>query len=269
MSEFPCPGPVTVDLRLGGGSCDVRAEPRDTALVEVEPYDNSDTARQAARDTRTELSGDTLVISAPEAGGWLFRRSPRLRVTVAVPTGSSGRLRVASADVTCHGEWDQVKVNTASGDVYVERVTGDLTVNSASGDIRAGQVDGRLTVNTASGDVSVNRVLSSVEIKGASADVEIGELGGDLRTSTASGDIQIGSARQGAISVNSASGDVSVGVVAGTGVWLDLNTLSGRTSSDLEMGEQAPPPSGHELSVQVRTMSGDINIHRINQPRPA
>jgi hypothetical protein len=268
MSEFSCPGPVTVDLRLGGGSCEIHAEQRDTALIEVEPYDNSDAAREAARDTRVELSGDTLVISAPEAGGWLFRRTPRLRVTAAVPTGSSGRLRVASADITCHGEWSQVKLNTASGDVYVERVTGDLSVNSASGDVRAGQVDGRLTVNTASGDVSANRVVGSVEVKGASAEVEIDDLGGDLRSSTASGDVRIGSARQGAISVNSASGDVSVGVVAGTGVWLDINTLSGRTDSDLDVGEQTPP-RGHDLSIQVRTMSGDVTIHRVIQPTAA
>jgi hypothetical protein len=268
MPEYPCSGPVTVDLRLGGGSCEIRAEPRDTALVEVEPYDNSDAAREAARDTRVELSGDTLVISAPETGGWLFRRAPRLRVTAAVPTGSSGRLRVASADISCYGEWDQVKANTASGNVYVERANGDLSINSASGDIRAGQIDGRLTVNTASGDIATTRVIGPVEIKGASADVEIDEIGGDLRTSTASGDVRVGSARQGAISVNSASGDVSLGVVAGTGVWLDLNTLSGRTRSDLSVGEQSPP-TGHDLSIQVRTMSGDIDIHRVNPPTAA
>lgn len=268
MSEFACSGPVTVDLRLGGGSCELRAEPRETALVEVEPYDNSEASRDAARDTRVELSGDALVISAPETGGWLFRRAPRIRVTATVPTGSTGRLRVASADVSCHGEWEQVKVNTASGDVYVEQVSGDLSVNTASGDVRTGNVDGRLTVNTASGDVTANRVIGAVEIKGASADVEVEEIGSDFRTSTASGDIRVGSARQGSITVNSASGDVSLGVVAGTGVWLDLNTLSGRTRSDLEMGEQSPP-SGHALSIQVRTMSGDIEIHRVNQPTAA
>jgi DUF4097 and DUF4098 domain-containing protein YvlB len=263
MPEFSCPGPIIVDLRLGGGSCDIRAEARDTAVVEVEPYDSSDAAQQAARDTRVELSGDTLVISAPETGGWLFRRAPRLRVTATVPTGSTGRLRVASADITCQGQWGQVKVNSASGDIFIEHVTGDLSINSASGDARSGQVDGRLTVNTASGDVTANKVVGAVEIKGASADVEIDEIGGDLRINTASGDIRIGTARHGAITVNSASGDVSLGVAAGTGVWLDLNTLSGRTRSDLAMGDQSPA-SGHDLSIQVRTMSGDIDIHRVN-----
>jgi DUF4097 and DUF4098 domain-containing protein YvlB len=262
MTEFPCPGPVTVDLRLGGGVCEIRAEERDTAMVEVEPYDGTDAARQAARDIRVELSGDTLVIAAPEVGGWLFRRSPRLRVTAAVPAGSSGRLRVASADITCHGEWAQVKIYTASGDAHLEHVTGDLAVNSASGDVRAGQVGGRLTVNTASGDVSANRVGGPVEIKGASAGVDIDDLGADLRSTTASGDVRVGTARRGTVTVNSASGDVTIGVVTGTGVWLDLNTLSGRTSSDLNMSGDTPA-TGHDLTIQVRTMSGDIDVHRV------
>jgi DUF4097 and DUF4098 domain-containing protein YvlB len=140
-------------------------------------------------------------------------------------------------------------------------------VNSASGDVRAGRVDGGLSVNTASGDVKAQHVGGSAEVKGASADVEIDDLGGDLRSNTASGDVRVGAARQGTLRVNSASGDVSVGVVPGVGVWMDLNTLSGRTSSDLNMSGDSPPAS-HDLTVQVRTLSGDIKIHRVSQPTP-
>lgn len=265
MYEFSSSGPVAVDLRVGGGTCELRAEPRDTATVSVEPGDDSDAASDAARQTRVELSGDTLVITAPESGGWLFRRVPRLHVTVTVPTGSSGRVRVASADLSCSGEWSHLKVSTASGDVQVEQVTADLTVNSASGDIRVGQVDGRLTVHTASGDITATRVGGPVEVKGASADVDIEELGDGLRLNTASGDVRVGTCRQGTVAVNSASGDVSIGIAAGTGVWLDLNTLSGRTSSDLDVRGDAPP-TGHSLSLQVRTISGDIQLHRVNPP---
>lgn len=268
MYEFHCAGPITVDLRLGGGTCEIRAETGETATVEIEPFDGSEAGREAASQTRVELSGDTLTITAPEAGGWLFRRAPRLRVIATVPTGSTGRLRVASADLTCHGQWSELKANTASGDLYVEQVSADLSVNSASGDVRVNQVGGRLNVNTASGDVSATRVAGHVEVKGASADVEVEELGGGLRSSTASGDLRIGTARQGDITVNSASGDVSIGVQAGTGVWMDLNTLSGRTRSDLEASD-GTPPNGHELSVQVRTISGDIELHRVNRAAAA
>jgi hypothetical protein len=271
MPEFPCPGPITVDLRLAGGTVDLHAEPRETAAVEVSPYDTSDASQQAAEQTRVELAGDTLMIAAPDNSGWAIRlRAPRLRVTVRVPTGSGARLRVAAADVTGHGEWSQVKLSAASGDAYLERVTGDLTVNTASGDVRAVQVDGRLTVVTASGDVSAQQVAGSIDVKSASGDVQVEEAGADVNVKTASGDTQVRAARYGAVRTTTVSGDVSVGVVSGTGVWLDLNTLSGRTHSDLTVTDGSGPDASPDLAVHVRTVSGDIGLHRVNLPtRPA
>lgn len=267
MPEFPCSTPITVDLRLGGGSVELHAEPRDTAVVEVAPYDGSEASQEAAAQTRVELTGDTLVIAAPEGSGWLLRRSPKLLVTARVPAGSSARLRIASADVTCHGEWTQVKLNSASGDAYIEQVAEDLTVNTASGDVRAVRIGGRLTVKTASGDVSAERVGGAVDITSASGDVQIDETGTDTNVKTASGDTRVGAARHGTVRATTVSGDVSVGVVAGTGVWLDLTTLSGRTRSDLEMGaEGGNAGASHNLTLHVRTVSGDIEIRRVTVP---
>jgi hypothetical protein len=266
MPEFATSGPVTVDARLAAGSLDLQAEPRQSAQVEITPYDDSDTAHEAAARTRVELTGDTLLIVAPETGGWLLRRSPKLRVTVRVPTGSAARLRVANADTACHGEWSQFRLNTASGDAYVEHTTGDLTVNSASGNVRTGRIGGRLTVKTASGDVSAQEVAGSVDVKSASGDVQVDLAGADLAVATASGDATVGAARRGTLRTNTVSGDVSVGVVTGTAVWLDLNTISGRTHSDLNVGEPAGKVADHELTVLVRTVSGSIDVHRTNQP---
>jgi hypothetical protein len=269
MPEFPRTEPVNADVRLAGGSLEIHAEPRDTVAVDVTPYDSSEASREAAENIRVELSGDTLLIAAPEGGGWLLRRSPRIRVTARVPSGSIARLRVASADVTCHGDWAQVKLNTASGDAYVEHVAGDLSVNSASGDVRAVRVDGRLTVNTASGDISAQQVTGGVEAKSASGDVEIDDAGTDVNVKTASGDIRVRAARHGSIQVSTASGDTSVGVVVGTAVWMDLNTMSGKTRSDLDMAGGAGEAPGHDLTVQVRSMSGDIELHRVAAPTAA
>jgi Putative adhesin len=266
MPEFPCSSPITVDLRIGGGSVELHAEPRDTAVVEVLPYDGSDGAQEAAAQTRVELSGDTLLIAAPEASGWLLRRSPRLRVTARVPAGSGGRLRVASADVSCHGEWGQVKLNSASGDVYLEHVSEDLTVNTASGDIRAMRIGGRLAVKTASGDVSVDQVGGPVDVTSASGDVHVDTAGSDVTVKTASGDTVVRAARQGTLRATTVSGDVSVGVVAGTGVWLDLTTLSGRTNTDLSMDAEGGTGTHHDLTLHVRTVSGDIEIRRVTTP---
>ena len=64
--------------------------------------------------------------------------------------------------------------------------------------------------------------------------------------------------------VNTVSGDVGIGVKSGTGVWLDVGTVSGRTRNGLDMGaggEASGSAGGHDLSLQLRTVSGDIDIH--------
>jgi hypothetical protein len=52
-------------------------------------------------------------------------------------------------------------------------------------------------------------------------------------------------------------------VASGTGVWLDLNTVSGSTRSNLDMNQGAPPAGGHALTLRVATVSGDITINRV------
>jgi DUF4097 and DUF4098 domain-containing protein YvlB len=135
-------------------------------------------------------------------------------------------------------------VNTASGDLHAIRVDGKLNVHTASGDISTRQVGGDVTANTASGDVAIDSAAAGV------------------RVNSASGDVRLGVVRRGTVRVDSASGDVSIGVAAGTGVWLDVTTMSGSTRSDLEMTGNAQP-AGHELSLQIRTMSGDIELRRV------
>jgi hypothetical protein len=268
MHEFPCPTPITMNIKLAGGAADVYAVERETAAVEVEPYDDSSAAREAAERIHVELRGDTLVVECPTGSGWLSRQRNRVRVHAWVPIDSALNSSVASADVACHGRFAAVTANGASGDLRVEEVTGDLVVNTASGDVHAGRVGGRLQVDSASADVRAAYVGGDAKTDSASGDVEIDELGGGLSANTASGDLRVGVTRGGTVKVNSASGDVTIGVPAGTLAWLDLSSMSGSTHSDLAMTDGAEPVATGEaaLNVQVRTMSGDIHVHRVAQP---
>jgi hypothetical protein len=54
-----------------------------------------------------------------------------------------------------------------------------------------------------------------------------------------------------------------VGVRAGTGVWLDLNTISGTTRNGLDMTAAPSGANGHQLNLRVQTISGDIGVHRV------
>jgi DUF4097 and DUF4098 domain-containing protein YvlB len=241
MREFECSQPITLAVTLPAGSLDVVAEPRDTATVDVQSYD----AGQDADDrTIVELRGDTLVVELPH-GSWRRWRASRIQVRVRVPEDTRLRLKLASADARCEGRYGASSASSASGDVGIEHVAGDLSVDAASGDVRLGRVDGNLSVDTASGDL----VLA--------------EAGSSARVRTASGDVRLESVHRGETSVGTASGDVKIGVAAGTGVWLDLSTASGTTRSDLDMGADGPSNRTPDLTLRIRTASGDIQLRRV------
>jgi DUF4097 and DUF4098 domain-containing protein YvlB len=120
-------------------------------------------------------------------------------------------------------------------------------------------------VETASGDVSSRLTGGATKVSTASGDVEIDQANSAVNVSTASGDVAVGAPRQGEVQVKTASGDVALRVPAGTGVWLDLNTISGTTRSDLDMAAEAPA-AGPSLTLRVRTLSGDIEVYRTAQP---
>ena len=269
MKEFDCPRPVPVAVKLGGGALEIVAEPRDTASVQVSPWDNSEASREAAERTLVELRDGRLVIEANEGGPlWLWRNG-RVRVDLRVPLDCPLTVKVASADVRCGGRYGEVSLTTASGDAAVEHVTGDAAIHTASGHVLFERVDGRASISGASGDVTVTRVYGDISGGTASGDLTVEEAGASVKVNTASGDLRVGCVRRGTVRLKSASGDVFVGVAQGTSVWLDVNTASGRTRNGLTM-DAGPPANGQaQLDLAIRTASGDVDIHRVVMPAAA
>lgn len=256
-----------VDVELEAGTVQVIAEERDAPSATVEPADDSNVSHDAAAKTRVELRGNTFYVHAPKSRR-LLGRSAKLTIEIRTPLGSSLKAVTASADVTCRGRLCEVAVTTASGHVEIERATGDAHIKTASARIQAVKVDGDFRVETASGDVISQYAGGQTRVSTASGDVEIEQAGSDVRVSTASGDVMVGTPRQGDVQVKSASGDVTLQVPAGTGVWLDMSTMSGGIRTDLDVSTVSPP-GGHDLALRVRTMSGDIEVFRLPQPAPA
>ncbi len=268
--EFSCEGPISAYVRIGGGTVRVNADDGRAVVVRVSPEDASEASQSAAEHTTIQFSGDRLRIETPDSGGRLFRRSGKVAVDISLPTDSQLQAHVGSADVHVEGRLTEVSVQSGSGDTYVDETSGNVTIKSGSGDVRAERVGGALRVNSGSGDVTATSVSGQVDVEVASGDVAIEDAGGSVKATSASGDITIGAAHGDQVRINSASGDVTVGVPAGTLVWLDLSTVSGSTNSDLAVTaratttatatDQTPAP----LRLQLRTVSGDINVYRTN-----
>jgi DUF4097 and DUF4098 domain-containing protein YvlB len=242
---FHTPEPVELELRVVAG--EVRVETSETAESTIELEGLNDAGRRAVEDARIELAGRRLEVAVEKRGfviGFTIGRGPAVRVVASVPDGSSVDVKTVSADVAVDGRVAKADLKAVSGDVRIESVEGDLDLKSVSGDLFAGRVGGRLDANTVSGDVQVR------------------EVGRGARVKTVSGDQTIESVAEGEVRIQSVSGDVRVGIAPGASVWMDVRSVSGKTTSQLEPTDA--PASDAERAVEVRgnTVSGDVTIGR-------
>jgi hypothetical protein len=233
--DFPTNDPVDLQVRAATGDVTVSAVATQTARVTLEGDEGFITG------ARVEFDDGKLSVVGTGLPGL---RGLGLTVTAELPEGSSCLVHTTSADVRCSGRLGALDVHTISGDVSAEEVSGLARVDTASGDIDLGSA-AEVRAETASGDVSLGQASGTVTVRTASGDVRIAEASG-LRAD-----------------VKSASGDIRVAVAPGIGVYLDLSSLSGTVSSELEPAEDSGAAS---LTLNCRSISGDVRVVRAAQP---
>lgn len=239
---FETPGPLRIRIEIPSG--DVELETSEGATTEVELEGPDELVEEARIELRPKREGHELFVEThPRSGFRIFRGTSDVELRIKAPHGADVEISAASADIEGRGRFGEVEVEAASGDVSFEHV------------------EGNAKAQTASGDVEIERIGGAGKLQSASGDISVGEAAGSLKISTASGDQEIGSIVAGEIALQTASGDIEVGVKKGTKVFIDARSMSGETSSDLEVGD-APEGDGPAVEVKATAMSGDIRIVR-------
>jgi DUF4097 and DUF4098 domain-containing protein YvlB len=270
---FPTPRPLTVNVKLPRGSLEV--ETADVAETTVELTGRTERARDQIErsEIRLEQRGDydeLLIDSDPDDFGWnlgrikiaiSFDKRDDVQIKVTAPHGSSLEATTGSGGIRARGRLGQLQTKTGSGDVSIEEVERDAAVKVASGDVKIDRVGGALKVQTAAGNVASGPVGASAEIKTAAGDVNLDEVGGPVTINSASGDLRVGAVSQGAVELKSVSGDMHVGVRRGSRVWMDVKTVTGDATSDLDTGAE-DDGEGPLVELKATAMSGDIKIVR-------
>jgi DUF4097 and DUF4098 domain-containing protein YvlB len=257
---FETPGPLTLDIRVPSGDIDLETVEGTETVVEVSG--SPELEEEARIELRPKRDGHELSVIIEKRSGLFRAFREEVRVRVTSPPGADVEVSTASADVDARGDFGGAQINTASGDVEFEHVGGEAQVNSASGDVKLVRVDGPLTVNTASGDLEVVRLQGEGKVRAASGDIWIEEADGSLKVQTASGDVEIKSVREGDVVLQTASGDIEVGIKQGSKLWIDAKSMSGETSSELEIGDAPADGEGPMVEVRATAMSGDIRVKR-------
>ena len=264
QKTFEIDGPAELEVRLASG--EIVVEPTLEGALEVELTAHDDESQRLVDDARIELNGRHLVVDVPnKRGGFNFSLGfARQGITCRIrcPRSSELSVRSKSADVVARGTIGGLTVATASGDVEADRVEGGVNIKSASGDVRVQEVDGGVNIQTASGDIALEVVRGAVNATTVSGDLTIGAAHDNVSANTVSGDQVHSAVVRGNISAHSVSGDVSIGVRRGSQVYLDCNTVSGETSSELEVTPDAPAGDGPLVEIRAKTVSGDIRITR-------
>ncbi|MFN2469057.1 MAG: DUF4097 domain-containing protein [Gaiellaceae bacterium] len=254
MTEtFQTPGPVTLVLRVPAGEIEIETVGGAETRVELEPDD------EARVDCRRR--GDEYEVLV-EVKGRALGRQREYRLRVQAPDGARVDANTKSADVLGRGRFASIQLNTASGDVSFDEVEGAVKVNSATGEVGCARIGGEATISTASGDVEVQDLAGPATIRSASGDVSIGSAGPDLSVQTASGDGRIAAVTEGKVDLKSASGDLRIGISRGSRLWVDAKSLSGETSSELDVGDTPVGDDGPLVELRATTLSGDIEIVR-------
>lgn len=278
MHTFQTPQPVQLRVELWVGKIEVTASETDSTTVELIAVNGDANSQDIIDNTKVEQRGDEIVVLAPKVKGGLFRSRGEVEARIVVPVLSSAKLQSGSADIETHGQLgdvraesgsgevqiehgDNVDTKTGSGDIAVERADGRLSSKSGSADVAIGTVGGNADVVSGSGDVALKEVGGVLKIKCGSGDVAVLRAGDGVDAMAGSGDVHIGKVSRGKVKAKTGSGDVVVSVVDGTPTYLDVMTVTGDVTSDLD-GAEPPEQGSPSAEVQIQSGSGDVVLQR-------
>jgi DUF4097 and DUF4098 domain-containing protein YvlB len=278
MHEFQTPEPISAKLSLLVADVRLDASARDTTTVQLRPSDPDD-PRDVEMVKRTQVSFEdgALSIRSPKS---LRSFKPRgsIKVIVQLPTDSSVKVGTATGSFRTTGGLGSCRVDTAAAKIAIERartakiskaagevtigeVAEDASIDSAAGAIRIDRIGGNAKIDNANGDARIGSIDGDLKLTGASGDVLVRHSGGSVAASTAFGAVRLLSVAHGRVKVDSARGDIEIGIAEGTAAWLNLNTSFGRARSELDAVER-PGEQERTVEVSASTAFGDITVRR-------
>jgi DUF4097 and DUF4098 domain-containing protein YvlB len=280
MPSFDTPQPISVSVEPVVGNVRIIASDRTDTVVDVRPSDESnDSDVRAAEETRVEFSGGTLSITAPKMRLLDFSKQTRsIEVTIELPEGSRVHGRTGLGDLhatgrlgecryksgTGHFQLDntgELNLHTATGNVVVDRVAGNAEISTSSGRVHVGEIAGTGVVKNSNGATTISSAGGSLRVRSANGDIVVERAADAVEAKTANGAVRVLDATRGTVTLETAMGDIEVGLHEGTAAWLDVKTSFGRMNNDLNASD-APGATTDTVEVRARTSFGDISVHR-------
>ena len=136
-------------------------------------------------------------------------------------------------------------VSTGSGEVQLDRVDGHTVVKNSNGRTWIGEARGDTRVKAANGDVVVDRALDSIVARSSNGDVRVREV------------------HRGTAVLESAVGQLEVGIPEGVAAWLDVGSKFGSVRNELDATD-GPGTATSTVEVRAHTSVGQVVIRRVH-----
>jgi hypothetical protein len=275
MPTFDTPGPIAATVVVAGAQVRVAAGDRTDTVVLVEPINQaSQSDVKVASKTKVDFAGGQLSVKTTVSGD----KNGSVVITIDLPAGSSLVAYLTHSTVHADGSFGECELHMASGRVQLDRINA-LQANIAAGEVTIGHIAGRASIGGAAFAMRITEVTDSVKLSSSGGQIWIGHASADLDLSsghggfdidradgsvtaeTGDGAIRIGRLTRGPAELLNRSGNIEVGISAGTAARVDADSKRGSVRN------RVPPPedhgtSGSKVTVRARTRYGDVIIQR-------
>jgi DUF4097 and DUF4098 domain-containing protein YvlB len=280
MPTFDTAGPISATIDVAVGDVRISAADGAAAVIDVRPSDASNAEDvKVAEQTRVEYSGERLLVKAPKVRSWRQRSSGgSIDVTIDVPAGSHVRATGQMTDFSADGRLGDCRIRTGMGqiqldevatpslktgigDIGVERAADHAELTAGSGDVRARELAASAVIKNSNGDTWVGSAAGDLRIQAANGSIAVDRAGASVVAKSSNGDVRLGEVARGSVVLETALGDLEVGIPEGVPAWLDARAVAGRVQNALEPGA-APDASAESVEVRARTTAGNVVIRR-------
>jgi len=134
-------------------------------------------------------------------------------------------------------------------------------VSTGTGRVQIGEVEGSAVVKNSNGDTAIGAVTGDVRVRAANGAISVDRAGAGVDAKSSNGSIRLGEVARGSVVLETANGDLEIGVAEGTAAWLQVNTGFGHVRNLLDTAGR-PAESDETVEVRGRTTYGDITIRR-------
>jgi DUF4097 and DUF4098 domain-containing protein YvlB len=280
VPSFDTAGPISATIDVVVGDVRISAGDGAAAVIDVRPSDASNAEDvKAAEQTRVEYANEHLLVKAPKVRSWRARSAGgSIDVTIELPSGSHVRGSGQTTDFSCAGrlgdcriktgmgqiqldEVDTPNLKTGIGDIGLERATGHAEITTGSGEVRARALEATAVIKNSNGDTWVGSAERDLRIQAANGSVAVDLARASVVAKSSNGDVRLGEVARGSVVLETALGDLEVGIPDGVPAWLDVRAAAGRVQNALDAAA-APDPSAESVEVRARTTAGNIVVRR-------